>query len=251
MTSLRPLPRTVVVGLQLVLLAAVILLTIPFLGVFAFVARIIALAIIPAFLLALVVSPRLRAWLDGDEAGARAGAEQGPAHGVLFHPAHGWARIDGIDRVKVGVDDFAGLLLGPAERVVTPAVGTQVTQGEPLFAVYRGGRHVTVRAPLSGTVVATNVALNEDPSLVTRAPFDDGWTLTLRPTALAHEKRSLTPMEKAGRWVRNEADRVLMSIREPGFATMQDGGELAEDLYHHLDDAGFARVKGELFADQS
>jgi len=249
MTTLRPLPRTVVVGLQLALLAAVILLTLPFLGVFAWFARVVALALIPGFLVALAVSPRLRAWLDGEERADSRDAVESPPAGVLFHPAHSWARIDGLDRVKVGVDDFAGLLLGEVDRVAMPAVGAEVTQGEPLFAVYHGDRHVTVRAPISGTVVATNVGLVSDPSLASAAPFGDGWALTMQPSALAREKHALTPVERAGQWVRREADRLLASVRDPAFATMQDGGEIASDLHAHLDGDAFARVKRELFAD--
>ena len=248
MTTLRPLPRALVVGLSLAALAAAILLSLPLLGVFAFAARVFALALVPAFFLGVLFVPRVRAWLDADDTSPE--AESAPAAGVLFHPSHSWARVDSLDRVKVGADDFAPLVLGPADRVTLPAVGTDVAQGQPLFTVHRGSRRLTLRAPVSGTVVGTNIALSGDPSLLSRAPFGDGWALTLRPRALAREKSVLTPVERAGAWLRGEADRIIAAFHEPGFATMQDGGELADDLHAHLDDEAFRRVKSEIFADR-
>jgi glycine cleavage system H protein len=235
-----------VVGLSIAALAAVIMLLLPLLGVFAFVGRIVALALIPAFLVGLVFSPRLRAWVDGDD--AESGAEAaGPTADILFHHTHTWARVDAIDRVRVGSDDFTPLLLGAADHVMLPAVGTEVSQGEALFTVQHGDRRITLRAPVSGTVVSTNTALAEDPALLSRAPYGAGWALTLSPGALGRDKKALTPLARIGAWRRAEVDRLMACLSEPGFATMHDGGELAEDLHAQLDDVAFRRITAELF----
>lgn len=245
MTTLRPLPRALVVGLSIAALAAVIMLLLPLLGAFAFVGRIVALALVPAFLVGLVFSPRLRAWVDGDDAESEEAT--GPTADILFHQTHTWARVDAIDRVRVGTDDFTPLLLGAADHVTLPSIGTEVAQGDALFTVHHGDRRITLRSPVSGTVVSTNTGLSEDPALVSRAPYGAGWALTLSPSSLGRERKALTPLARIGAWRRAEVDRLMASLSEPGFATMHDGGELAEDLHEQIDDVAFRRITTELF----
>ena len=48
---------------------------------------------------------------------------------LAYHPGHAWAFVEGPGRMRVGADDFAGRLVGPATAVELPAVGQQVQQG--------------------------------------------------------------------------------------------------------------------------
>ena len=49
--------------------------------------------------------------------------------GLLFHPGHSWARMDGLDTVTIGMDDFAAKLLGSADSISLPKLGSRVKQG--------------------------------------------------------------------------------------------------------------------------
>ena len=42
---------------------------------------------------------------------------------VTFHPGHAWARVEGMDTVTVGMDDFAARLLGSADSISLPKIG--------------------------------------------------------------------------------------------------------------------------------
>ena len=44
---------------------------------------------------------------------------------VMFHPGHAWARLEGVDTVTVGMDDFAAKLLGSADSISLPKLGSE------------------------------------------------------------------------------------------------------------------------------
>ena len=93
---------------------------------------------------------------------------------------HEWARKqDGT--VRVGVSDFAQDELGDVVFVELPQEGEEVDQdGE--FGVIESIKAVSdLYAPVSGTVVDTNDALQDTPELINEDPFGDGWLITLDP----------------------------------------------------------------------
>ena len=47
-----------------------------------------------------------------------------------YHQGHSWVRPDDGDVVRIGIDDFAQRLLGPADEVLAPREGARLEQGE-------------------------------------------------------------------------------------------------------------------------
>lgn len=87
---------------------------------------------------------------------------------------HEWARVEG-DRVRMGISDYAQDALGDIVYVDVPKVGTRVGQGDA-FAEVESTKSVSdVYAPVSGTVVEANPALDATPELVNRDPYGEGW----------------------------------------------------------------------------
>ncbi|MFO7700074.1 MAG: glycine cleavage system protein GcvH [Acidimicrobiia bacterium] len=87
---------------------------------------------------------------------------------------HEWARVEG-DRVRMGISDYAQDALGDIVYVEVPKVGTRVGQGDA-FAEVESTKSVSdVYAPVSGTVVEANPALDATPELVNRDPYGEGW----------------------------------------------------------------------------
>jgi glycine cleavage system H protein len=97
---------------------------------------------------------------------------------------HEWARIEG-DKVRVGVTAYAVESLGDVTMVTFPPVGSE------LAAAARFGEIESVKAvselfsPISGTIVASNDAIDASPEVVNNAPYGDGWLLVLSPANLA------------------------------------------------------------------
>jgi glycine cleavage system H protein len=92
---------------------------------------------------------------------------------------HEWVRTEG-DTVRVGVTDYAQDALGDIVFVTLPEAGTQVTAGETCGEVESTKSVSDLYAPVSGTVVERNDALDSAPELVNSDPYGEGWMLTIR-----------------------------------------------------------------------
>ena len=99
---------------------------------------------------------------------------------------HEWVRTED-DTVRVGVTDYAQEALGDIVFVTLPEAGSQVSAGETCGEVESTKSVSDLYAPLSGTVVERNDALDAAPELVNSDPYGDGWMLVIRPGDDARE----------------------------------------------------------------
>ncbi|MTD43533.1 glycine cleavage system protein GcvH [Conexibacter sp. W3-3-2] len=99
--------------------------------------------------------------------------------GLLYHPEHDWAQIDG-DVATFGITWFAQDALGEVVFFEAPAVGSTVTAGEPYTEVESVKAVSDVIAPLSGEVVEVNEALGDTPEAVNEDPYGAGWMVKVR-----------------------------------------------------------------------
>ena len=93
---------------------------------------------------------------------------------LKYSKEHEWVRLEG-RRAVVGITDFAQSQLGDIVFVELPAVGAAITAGKR-FSVVESVKAVSdIFAPLNGTVLEINEALNDAPETVNRDPYGDGW----------------------------------------------------------------------------
>ena len=94
--------------------------------------------------------------------------------GLRYSEEHEWVTVvDGV--ATVGITDYAQEELGDIVFVELPAVGAALTKGAPLGVVESVKAVSDVYAPVSGTVVETNAALNGNPEIVNEDPYGAGW----------------------------------------------------------------------------
>lgn len=96
----------------------------------------------------------------------------------LYTKEHEWVRMEG-DVAVVGITAFAQSELGDLVFVDLPAVGKTVASHGTLCVVESTKAASDVYSPLSGTVQSVNQALADDPGLINRAPYSDGWIVKL------------------------------------------------------------------------
>lgn len=99
---------------------------------------------------------------------------------LRYASSHEWARLeDGL--VVVGVSDFAQESLGDVVYVELPEIGFDAQTGSEVGVVESVKAAADIYAPVSGTVVAVNDALEDAPELVNQDPYGDGWFYKLEP----------------------------------------------------------------------
>jgi glycine cleavage system H protein len=104
---------------------------------------------------------------------------------LRYTAEHEWVKPDGPtggSPVRVGITHFAQDALGDIVFVQLPDSGTAVQAGEPLGEVESTKSVSEIYAPLSGTVVASNSRLADEPELINTDPYGEGWLVEIEPT---------------------------------------------------------------------
>lgn len=95
-----------------------------------------------------------------------------------FTKDHEWIDVDGDAGPMVGtvgITDYAQGQLGDITYVDLPAAGTAVKKGDAPCVVDSVKAASDVYAPVSGTIEASNEALEGEPELVNTDPESGGW----------------------------------------------------------------------------
>lgn len=118
---------------------------------------------------------------------------------------HLWVRLEGADRVRIGLDMLAQKSAGQVRYVKLKPAGAQVAR-KRIFGTIEAGKYIgPLRAPVEGTLVETNAQVVEDPSLVNRDPYGDGWFVVLEPTHLDEDLKELVHgEEEVQAWLEEE-----------------------------------------------
>lgn len=98
---------------------------------------------------------------------------------LSYTAEHEWVRATEGATVRVGITDYAQSALGDIVFVSLPSVGTAVTPGQPLGEVESTKSVSDVFAPVAGTVLARNEALESQPELLNSDPYGEGWIIEI------------------------------------------------------------------------
>ncbi len=98
---------------------------------------------------------------------------------LQYTKEHEWLRREEDGSVTIGITDHAQAALGDLVYVELPEVGQDVeTDGE--MAVVESVKAASdVYAPVSGSIVAVNEALSDDPEIINSDPYGEGWIVRM------------------------------------------------------------------------
>lgn len=144
--------------------------------------------------------------------------------GYCFHPGHTWMLKEGTDNVRVGLDSFAGNLIGKIDRLEVTGPNRWVRQGQKLMSVHAGGNVLELLSPVEGVVVAVNHDAIEDPTLLTRDPYKDGWVAMVKSPDLAINQKNLVQSNMVAPWMQNNVARLNGALAQLSPQLAQDGG---------------------------
>ncbi len=114
-----------------------------------------------------------------------------------------WVKVeDGV--AVVGITDYAQKKLRDIVGVDLPEPGRRVKRGEAVAAIESIKAAADVYAPASGEVVEVNERLLDEPELLNRDPYGEGWMFKIRMEDPGELEKLLTPEQYAERIKREE-----------------------------------------------
>jgi glycine cleavage system H protein len=112
---------------------------------------------------------------------------------LLYTPEHEYVMKVGDDEIVVGITDYAQGELSDVVFVELPEVGSSFARMEPFGTIEAVKAVSELYTPVGGEVVAINEALGDDPALVNRDPYGEGWMVRLRVNDTTQLEGLLTP----------------------------------------------------------
>jgi glycine cleavage system H protein len=104
---------------------------------------------------------------------------------LRYAKSHEWLKVESDGTTTIGITDYAQNSLGDITYVQVPKVGATLKAGETFGVVESVKAASDLYAPIAGTVVAVNAALESAPETVNQSPYANGWMLKLKPADAA------------------------------------------------------------------
>ncbi len=101
-----------------------------------------------------------------------------------------WARVEG-ERARVGITSLGIRLAGEIYMCRPKSVGSAVEQGRSVAVVELAKSIVSVKSPVTGTVLEVNPALEDRPELVVRDPYGEGWLAVVALADFGRDRAAL------------------------------------------------------------
>jgi len=121
---------------------------------------------------------------------------------LYYHKEHMWVRVEG-DEAVVGLNDFSQKLAGEISYMEMPEEGDEVKQDEAVGSYETGKWLGKLYAPVSGEITAMNEEVEDEPTLVNKDPYGEGWLFKIKMSDSSQVK-SLMQGEDALKWLREE-----------------------------------------------
>lgn len=99
---------------------------------------------------------------------------------LRYVDSHEWIRIESDGTAFIGITDHAQEALGDLVYVELPELNEEVSAGEEAGVVESVKAASDIYSPLSGTIIAVNEALDDEPEAINNDPYGDGWIYQIR-----------------------------------------------------------------------
>lgn len=103
---------------------------------------------------------------------------------VKYTNEHEWIRLEG-DVAYVGITDYAQEQLGDIVFVDIPTEGEALEANEVFGTIEVVKTISDLFLPVAGEILEQNTALEENPELVNKDPYGEGWLIKMKPADAA------------------------------------------------------------------
>lgn len=109
---------------------------------------------------------------------------------VKYTNEHEWIRLEG-EEAYVGITDYAQTQLGDIVFVDVPTEGETLEKGETFGSIEVVKTVSDLFLPVGGEILEVNPALEENPELVNKDPYSEGWIIRIKPTDVSEAEELL------------------------------------------------------------
>ncbi|MGA7463430.1 MAG: glycine cleavage system protein H [Candidatus Korobacteraceae bacterium] len=164
-----------------------------------------------------------------------------------FHPGHTWVVDEGRQNARVGIDAFAGNLIGKIDSIEIADLNRWVRQGQPLCTITREGRSVEMLCPIEGVLVSVNHEVLKNPNLIVDDPYRNGWLCQIKAPEMATNVKNLLRGAIVPAWMQNSLARIGAMVQQMNPALAQDGGLPVKGLLFQVDANAQQQLAREFF----
>lgn len=116
---------------------------------------------------------------------------------LMYTKDHEWIKVDG-NVATVGVTDFAQSQLGDIVFIEIETVGETLAK-EEVFGTIEAVKTVSdMFMPVAGEVLEVNPKITEQPDVVNKDPYGDGWMIKVKISNPAELNELLSPEQYKG-----------------------------------------------------
>jgi len=113
---------------------------------------------------------------------------------LKYTKEHEWLKAEeGL--ATIGITDYAQSELGDIVFVELPQVGDAVSQGEPFGTIEAVKTVADLFSPVSGEVSELNPKIEEDPAVMNKDPYGEGWMMKIKMSEASQADSLLSPTD--------------------------------------------------------
>lgn len=116
---------------------------------------------------------------------------------LKYAKSHEWLKFGADGTALVGISDYAQSSLGDITFVQLPKVGALLKAGASFGVVESVKAASDIYAPVTGTVLEVNQALDANPEKLNQSPYAEGWIVKLKVADPAEAGALLTSEDYA------------------------------------------------------
>ncbi|RJP65008.1 MAG: glycine cleavage system protein H [Candidatus Abyssobacteria bacterium SURF_17] len=169
---------------------------------------------------------------------------------LYYHQGHAWVALQKSGSAVIGVDDFTSKLVGTPDSIILPRVGQRCYQGEKGWTISAKGKCLDMLFPLDGEVVAVNRALLENPGLLAKEPYGNGWLVMVKTRNPKRNLRNLLFGSVAKRWIEESAFALRFMFSGKLGIVLPDGGLPVEGAVDYFSEEDWKELSVRLFTNE-
>ncbi len=127
---------------------------------------------------------------------------------LYYHKEHMWVRVED-GKAIVGLTDFNQKAAGELSFIELPMEGDEVSKDEVVGSFETGKWLGKIYAPVSGTVTKVNEELEDDPSIVNKDPYGEGWLFEIEMSNPDELKELMKgDSDEVVEWLKKEIEKI-------------------------------------------